>query len=88
MSKSMTRKDGAGVTVTIESLSLRKGVAGQVSAVARVRHDWEANDSHDVSTWECVCSAFGGPVVAILSDGYQMFVRDPGRFGAFADDPR
>ncbi len=56
------------------------GVAGQYQLTADVTYPGE-----DTRTVGFVGSAYGGPVV-MVSDGFQTFVTDPDRFGAFGPD--
>ena len=65
---------------TILGVRKSSGIAGQFSVTARVRYPDEP--AREVTF---VGSVYGGPVV-MQSDGREMFVTDPGRFGPFGVD--
>lgn len=74
-----------GTTVTIDKLSRRNGVAGQI--VVTVKCHWTFDDAtteHDV--FQLSGSAFGGPVVYVHGN-VQAFVANHERFGRFESDP-
>jgi hypothetical protein len=64
----------------IHHVRKRAGIAGQFQVDARVSYPDEA--PRDVSF---VGSVYGGPVV-MVSDGREIFVSDPGRFGDFGTE--
>lgn len=64
---------------TILKVTRHSGVAGQVAYVADVQYPDEP-----VSRVTFVGSYYGGPVV-MATDAGQVFVTEPGRFGAFCE---
>lgn len=63
----------------MQGITLHKGIAGQLCVTATVDHG---------DTVSFYGSVYGGPVVMVTPSGLESFVTDPGRFGAFADDPK
>jgi hypothetical protein len=75
-----------GDTVTINRITRSNGVAGQVSVTARVTYAY-SNGQTERTSYTLVGNLHGGPVVAIVLGGQQVFVANPERFGSFAADP-
>lgn len=67
--------------VTIEKITRKSGVAGQVSYSATVTYG--EHGGRDVVTF--VGSIYGGPVV-MISSAFQTFVSGPDRFGTFGPE--
>lgn len=65
----------------IQKIKLRTGIAGEIAADAYVTYE-----DNPVETITFVGSIYGGPVVMILPNGVQTFVRNNERFGNFATD--
>lgn len=65
------------VTPTVTKVFRRNGVAGQFAVQATVTYPGE-----EPRVVEFVGSTYGGPVL-FISDTFQTWVDDPGRFGTF-----
>lgn len=72
--------DTGRVTPTVTKVLTRKGVAGQFAVAATVAYPGE-----EPKTVEFVGSTYGGPVY-MVTDTFQTWVTDPGRFGDFGTD--
>lgn len=66
------------MATTITTPVKHKGIAGQFAVTTTVTYDDESPVKY-----EFVGSTYGGPVVMVSPNGMQVFVADPGRFGAF-----
>lgn len=64
-------------TPTVGKYYVRKGVAGQFSIEVTVTYPGE-----DPKIVEFVGSRYGGPVL-MVTDTFETWVTDPGRFGTF-----
>lgn len=71
-------RDG-DVLITVSNRRVRAGVAGQRSVLIDVLY--EGPDWTDTATHELVHSVYGGPVIAVMTNGAQIFVTDPSRYG-------
>lgn len=67
---------------TVTNVRRRNGIAGQIEVTCKVRYE-----DADESPASFVGSTYGGSVVAFIPGVGQVRVSDPGRFGAFEDDP-
>lgn len=89
MTQTMTAEIAGGYgTVTIDKLTKRTGVAGQVSVEIECTYVWSDDTDHpERSRSQLVGSTYGAPLVYVTSSGSQCFVTHPERFGSFASDP-
>lgn len=65
------------VAPSVTKIFSRKGVAGQFAVQATVTYPGE-----EPKVVEFVGSRYGGPVL-MVTDTFEVFVDDPGRFGTF-----
>ena len=73
-----TTSESFALTPTVDRLAVAHGIAGQLAVTAHIRYGHAP-----VEPTTFVGSRYGGPVIMITPDGQQVFVVDPGRFGAF-----
>jgi hypothetical protein len=66
---------------TVTNVKRHAGIAGQYEISADVTYEGEKT-----TRARFVGSSYGGPVVMILPNGTQTFVREPERFGPFGEE--
>lgn len=70
------------MSTIVTNIKRHNGIAGQVSVTADVAYLDEYPTRQEFAG-----SVYGGPVVAVLSPGHQVFVVNHERHGSFGADP-
>ena len=78
----MSEQQNASAAPVVSNIKRYAGTAGQFGVFAMVTYPGEA--PREI---EFVGSVYGGPVIMVSMTTPQTFVREPERFGNFADDP-